>query len=966
MTKQASTRIARKELLGFFSSPVAFVFFAAFLAVTLFIFFWVSTFFARNIADVRPLFEWMPILLIFLVAAITMRMWSDERHMGTIEFVLTLPVSPLQFVLGKFMACLALVGIALLLTLPIPFTVSLLGPLDWGPVLAGYLATMFLAGAYAAVGLYVSSKNDNQIVSLIGTVAVCTVLYLLGSEALTPFLGNRGSELIRLFGTGSRFSSITRGVIDLRDLYYYLSIVGIFLSLNVLGLETMRWSKENEQPLHRRWRLLTFLLVANFLIGNFWLSYVRSARIDVTRGKLYSISASTRAYLSELREPLLIRGYFSAKTHPLLAPLVPQLRDLILEYQVAGGGNVRAEFVDPADDPELEQEAGQKYGIRPVPFQVADKYQSALVNSYFDILIQYGDQYEVLDFRDLIEVKAQDETHIDVELRNPEYDITRTIKKVLYGFQGAGDLFANMTKPVRFEGYISPDAKLPPFLVEFKGKLDELLKELQETSKGKFSAQIEDPTAGGGELANKLSQEFGFNPMRAGLLDTNTFYFYMTLQSGDQIVQVPLPESFEKADLRRSLEAGLKRFSKGFLKTVAIYTPPPLPPDPTMEQMGMAPPRGKQFTFLSESLRENHNLREVTLRDGVVPEESDLLLVVAPSDLDAKQVFAIDQFLMKGGTVVLATSPYVISTQYAGLSAAEHASGLDEWLAHQGIQIEKAMVLDPQNEAFPLPITRNLGGFSVQEIQMMDYPYFVDIRGKGLNSESLITSGLPEVTLNWASPIRIDKEKGQGRRVTHLLESSPDAWLTSSPKILPELRQGRWTFEPGSEHGRQLLGVTIEGHFDSFFKDKPNPLLEASSKQRGTNESAQAKPPLVASLIEKSADSARIILFPSNEFLADQTLQISQSVGGSSYLNAVALIENAIDASLEDPGLLAIRSRGHFSRTLAPIEKQQQMFWEYLDYGLCLAGLGLVYLAYRASRSKIQAHERAVFLGKGV
>jgi len=380
----------------------------------------------------------------------------------------------------------------------------------------------------------------------------------------------------------------------------------------------------------------------------------------------------------------------------------------------------------------------------------------------------------------------------------------------------------------------------------------------------------------------------------------------------------------------------------------------------------MAPPPSKQFAFLSENLRANHNLREVTLRDGGVPEDADLLLVVAPSDLDATQVFAIDQFLMKGGTVVLATSPYVISAQYGGLSAAEQASGLDEWLAHQGIEVEKAMVLDPQNEAFPLPITRNLGGFSVQEIQMMDYPYFVDIRGKGLNSESLITSGLPEVTLNWASPVRIDAEKNQSRRVTNLLESSPDAWLTSSPKILPELRGGRWAFEPGDERAKQLLGVAIEGHFDSFFKGKANPRLEASSKQQETQEAAPAKTPIVASRIEKSADSARIILFPSNEFLADQTLQISQSIGGSSYLNAIALIENAIDASLEDSGLLAIRSRGHFSRTLVPIEKQEQMFWEYLDYGLCLAGLGLVYLAYRASRSKAQAHERAVFLGKGV
>ena len=212
--------IARKELSTFFSSPAAFVFFGSFLAVTLFIFFWVETFFARNIADVRPLFEWMPILMIFLVASLTMKMWSEEKRMGTLEMLLTSPVNPLHLILGKFSACLVLVGLALLLTLSVPLTVSVIGGLDWGPVFAGYMATLFLAAAYTAIGLYVSSKSDNQIVSLIATVVVCGLLYLIGSDALTSLFGNRAGEILKLAGSGSRFQSITRGVIDLRDLYY--------------------------------------------------------------------------------------------------------------------------------------------------------------------------------------------------------------------------------------------------------------------------------------------------------------------------------------------------------------------------------------------------------------------------------------------------------------------------------------------------------------------------------------------------------------------------------------------------------------------------------------------------------------------------------------------------------------------------------------------------------------------------
>ena len=129
-------RIARKELAAYFSSPAAFIFIGVFLAALLFIFFWVDRFFARNIADMRPLFEWMPVLLIFLVSAMTMRMWSEERRAGTLEFLLTAPVHPIDLVTGKFLACLGLVAITLALTLPLTITVAILGPLDWGRPLA--------------------------------------------------------------------------------------------------------------------------------------------------------------------------------------------------------------------------------------------------------------------------------------------------------------------------------------------------------------------------------------------------------------------------------------------------------------------------------------------------------------------------------------------------------------------------------------------------------------------------------------------------------------------------------------------------------------------------------------------------------------------------------------------------------------------------------------------------------------
>lgn len=952
-------RVARKEFGSFFSSPIAFIFLGAFLAATLFVFFWAETFFARNITEVRPLFEWMPVLLIFLVAAVTMRMWAEEHRAGTLEFLLTSPVPPAVLVLGKFIACLGLIALALLLTLPLTITVSLLGPLDWGPVLGGYTATLFLAAAYVAIGLFVSIKAENQIVSLIAASLICGLLYLLGSETLAAFFGNQGSEILRLLGTGSRFKSITRGVIDLRDLYYYLCIMGIFLCLNIYGLEKIRWAGNPANAHHRSWRLACGLLIANFLVANFWLAPAGGLRTDMTKGSIYSISEATRSYLGQIHEPLLIRGYFSAQTHPLLAPLVPRLRDLLEEYAVAGGGKVRVEFVDPAEHPELEQEAGQKYGIRPVPFQTASKYQAAVTNSYFDILIRYGDQFETLSFRDLIEVKAQNEQSLDVELRNPEYDITRAIKKVLFSYQGGGDLFSSISKPVALTGYFSPDDKLPKELVRLKADLLALAKELEAQGSGRFTAAVVDPDADGGKTAKQIGDEYGFQPMSASLFDRRTFWFYVTLASGERIVEIPLLEDLkiDKEGLRRLVNAGLKRFNAGFAKTVALSVPEATPP---MPQFGM-PGRGLQFNALRDVLSQEHTVTDANLAKGQVPAEADLLMVAAPENLDEKQLFAIDQFLMQGGTVILAASPYTVGFEN-DLSVMPHKSGLEDWLAHHGISMDKNLVLDPQNMPFPVPAQRNVDGFTIQETHLVNYPYFVDIRPDSMNADSGITSGLNQLTMNWAAPVTIDEAKNKGRKVIRLLESSAKSWLSSSAQVQPDFRlHGELGFPIEGKQERHLLAAAVEGSFASYFAGKPSPLLKAEEPPKPEHpqdaEKKEEKEQVISRQIDKSPDTARIILFSSGSFASDTILGISSSVMRTSYLEPVQLLANAVDWSLEDRGLLAIRGRSHFSRPLDPLSKKGQLFWEYLNYGLACLGLAAVWLLRARMRRRSEQEQ---------
>lgn len=953
-------RIASKELTLFFASPIGYLFLLAFLAVTLFVFFWGEAYFARNIADVRPMFEWMPVLLVFLSAALTMRMWSEERRTGTLEFVATLPVSGWEFVVGKFLACWTLLAVALLLTLPLPITVSLIADLDWGPVWAGYLAALLLGGAYLAIGLFVSARTDSQIVSLILASFLAGVFYLIGSPVLTNLVGSTWAELLRGIGTGARFESITRGVLDVRDLYYYVSLAAVFLTLNVYALEVQRWARDGAAARHRGWIMGTALVVANLLAANVWLSQLTALRADVTEGNIYSISDATRGYLNQLQEPLLIRGYFSSQTHPLLAPLVPQMRDLLNEYEVVGGNQVRVQIVDPAENPELEEEANSKYGIRPTPFQVADRYQSSLVNSYFDVLVQYGDEYEVLGFQDLIEVKVVSESELDVQLRNPEYDVTRTIKKVLYGFQGGGSIFDSLTGPVEFVGYLSADELLPPALAEYRDTLQQVLEDMSAEAGGRFSAELLDPQAGDGSLAAQIQQEYGFQPMATSLFAANEFYFYMTLTDGDTVVQLPLPDALSAEATRRAIESGLERFATGLLKTVALAAPEA--PAPMMGMPQQAP--GNSFRQLREFLTQDFNVVDAELGDGSVPEEAELLMVVDPQGFDERQRFAVDQFLMKGGTVVLATGNYSATLSQQSLSATPRDSGLEDWLAHHGVPLGDGLVMDPQNAAFPAPVTRQVGGFSFQEMVMLDYPYFVDVRPPGLNEDSPITSGLPQVTMAWASPVEPDVAPESGKTVTRLLESSAESWISSDPDVMPRITEsGLSGFEPAGERGERTLGVLVEGRFESSFAGQPSPLLdvtesdtgeaqtdmEAATLEDGADAETTAADRLgvVTSVIDRSPESARLFVFGSNDFLADQVLRVIGSAEGTIYGNSVQLMANVVDFALEDRSLLDIRSRGHFNRTLPPLEPAEQAGLETLNYVLALGGVGLVFLWHR-------------------
>jgi ABC-2 type transport system permease protein len=946
-----SLSITRKELRGYFGSPMALIFIGAFLAATLFSFFWVDTFFARGISDVRPLFRWMPVLMIFLVAALTMRQWSEEQRSGTLEILLTLPVSTVRLVVGKFLAVLALVAISLALTLFLPITVALLGNLDWGPVIGGYLAAILLAAAYAAIGLFASSRTDNQIVALISTVLLCGLFYLVGSPGVTDFAGNVLGEVLRAVGSGSRFESIQRGVVDLRDLVYYISLTGMFLTLNVLSLISKCWSQgERTRPQRRGVAITSALLILNLVLVNVWVFPLRSLRVDLTEQREYSLSRTTRDLLDNLQEPLLLRGYFSEKTHPLLAPLVPTVRDMLREYEIASGGEVQLEIVDPARDPEKEAEANQSYGIRPTPFQVADRYETSVINSYFDILIRYGDQTEVLSFDDLIEVEPRRDG-IDVRLRNLEYDLTRSIKKTVYGFQSIDAVLAALTDPVELTLYVTPET-LPEWLADVPATIEKVAGDIGGGSNGRFTYTVVDPSASGSPVTpQELYDSYGLQPFAVSPFSNESYYLHMVLKIGDQ-AQVIYPQGeLSEAEVRTAIESALKRASPGFLQVVGLWTPPA---EPTQDMFGQMQQPLSSWQRVREYLGQEYEVRTVDLSTGQVAADVDVLVVVAPQNLTDVERFAIDQYLMRGGSVIVAAGNYTLipDPMTGGLGVQPVPDGLREMLAGYGITVEESLVLDPQNEQFPVPVVRKVGNFQVQEIQALPYPFFVDVRSDGMASDSPIVSNLPAVTINWASPVTVDEGKNADRQVTTLLQSSPASWTQTDTNIQPNFdlypQNG---FATGSGQRSYTLAVSVQGVFESAFKDQPSPLAGGAGETgEGDAEGEDSPEGPVPGTIASSPETARLVVIGSAEFLDDIVFEISSTLTRDRYLNSLQFLQNAVSWSTEDLELLGIRSRGTSARVLVPMTEREQSFWEGANYVVALLALVTVGIVWNVRR----------------
>ena len=384
--------VAKREIQNFFDHPTAYILLVAFLGLGLFLSF--RSIYALSLASLRPLFDLLPWLFAIFIPALTMRSVAEEKRTGTIEWLSSYPLDELEIVLGKLIGNWFFVVLSLAGTVPMALGVLLLSEADPGIMLAQYVGASLLALQGVAIGLWASTATKNQVTAFILATSVSFVLVFIGTPVvlygLTPLLG---TALSRLSVMG-HFENVARGVIDLRDIVYFISTTGLFLALAVGTLVKQRLSEHRES--YKRLRVGIAALLGLVVMTNLLGENIRG-RVDLTRESLYTLSPGSKETLENLSDLVILKLFISDELPSELQPTLRDVRDLISDMSRAGGDNLVVENLNPSENPDIATEA-RSLGIIENEFNVLRDDEFEVRRGWFGLALLYADQQEVIPF----------------------------------------------------------------------------------------------------------------------------------------------------------------------------------------------------------------------------------------------------------------------------------------------------------------------------------------------------------------------------------------------------------------------------------------------------------------------------------------------------------------------------------------------------------------------------------------
>lgn len=419
--------LVRKELMGLLHTPVAYLVTVLFLGISEYLYF--KNVFLVGEASLASYFGILPWLLLVVVPALTMGIFSQECETGTYETLATQPLSELVSVLGKFVAhLLFLAGVLLTAVFPMAFTFSFFANIDWGTVVAGYLAAVGVSGIYIAIGLAISALFTKQVSSFLLTVAVLFFLVMAGTDLVAGSVPVLLTVLFERVSVMTHYNALMRGAIDMRDAWYVASVIVAFLALAYYRLIALRCGPRH--TVRARTRLGVALLVVTVLLSNA-IGSALPGRIDLTRYSTYTLSDATKKILGELPDMVQITLYTSSALPAQLQPTIRDVRDTLKDYERYGRGDVSVAVRDPGASAELEKEAGE-YGIQAVQFNVMGQSELSVKRGYLGVVVAYGGEHRSIPF-------VESTSDLEYQLTSMIRELTATDKKTVAFLSGSGE-----------------------------------------------------------------------------------------------------------------------------------------------------------------------------------------------------------------------------------------------------------------------------------------------------------------------------------------------------------------------------------------------------------------------------------------------------------------------------------------------------------------------------------------------
>ena len=392
--------LIKKDLKGYFDQPTGYILIVVFVAMLSWAFFQSALLIGE--ASLRPLFTVdfaidkpsLPWLLALFIPAATMRLLSEEQRDGTLETLLTQPIRGWIELLAKFTSGLLFVSIAIVATVGIPLSLTSAGDLDWGASISQYIGSIFLAGCLVSIGLFTSSLTRNQIVSFILGLTVSMALMIMGLEIVAVTLPSTFANLLQLLSPITHFDNIGRGIMDFRDILYFLSLISTFLSGTFLIMRSRTLS--HKTPQYRNLQLgVAGFIVLSILVG--WFGTSIKGRLDLTEDKIFTLSPATEEIVSQLDDLLTIDIYMSKDPPVQVSPVSRDINDFLDDVESSSDGMVKVARHFPENDEKALKKAANA-GIPPIQFNVRSQGELQIKTGYMGLALTYLDKREVVPF----------------------------------------------------------------------------------------------------------------------------------------------------------------------------------------------------------------------------------------------------------------------------------------------------------------------------------------------------------------------------------------------------------------------------------------------------------------------------------------------------------------------------------------------------------------------------------------